>query len=234
MFQLQKISPDWSDRSCVVMASGPSLTPDVAHRVRMARWLDGWKVIAVNDAYRMLPHADILYGCDWAWWKHHNGAPDFYGQRWTCHSESPDVVDDKSLVADVYPLKFVRAMNGQGFSAGSDCIHYGQPQGSSGFQAVNLALLLGAQRVVLVGFDGHAKNGKHFFGDHPPHLNRGTDEGYREFAKAYPPDERIVNATPGSSIGVYRFVDLEEILRDGNVHRNRPIAHAASDRSCAP
>lgn len=215
------------------MASGPSLTTEVAHKVRMARWLEGWKVIAVNDAYRRLPHADILYGCDWGWWKHHNGAPDFYGERWTCHSTSAEFIDDKSAVAALYPLRLVKAQNGKGFSADPDHIYYGWPQPSSGFQAVNLALLLGAQRVVLVGFDGHARNGKHFFGDHPAHLNRGTDQGYREFAKAYPPDERIVNATPGSSIEAYRFVDLEEILRNGNVYRNRSVAHYPTSRTCA-
>jgi len=199
----------------------------------MARWLDGWKVIAVNDAYKRLPHADILYGCDWAWWKHHNGAPDFYGQRITCHSDCPQFIDDKSLVAHQYPLRLVKAANGKGFSSDPEHIHYGLPQPSSGFQAVNLALLLGSPRVVLVGFDGHAKNGKHFFGNHPPHLDRCGDEGYREFSKAYLPDERIVNATPGSAIEAYRFVDLETILRDGNVHRNRPVVDDRSDQNCA-
>lgn len=229
MLQPPRINPDWDGEPCFVVATGPSLTSAVAQKVRFARWFDGWRVLCVNDAYRLLPHADILYACDWGWWKHHEGAPKFTGERWTCHSQSTDFVDDKSAVTGRYDVRLVRAVNGRGFSGDPQYIHYGHPQPSSGFQAVNIALLLGASPVVLVGFDGHATNGKHFFGDHPAHLNRGTDEGYREFAKAYPADERIVNATPGSTIEVYRRVDLEEVLRDRGVHRDRPVADARAD-----
>ncbi len=231
MISPRKISSVWAD-PCVVVASGPSLTPEIAHRIRMARWSDQWRVIVVNDAYRLLPHADILYACDWGWWRHHAGAKDFSGERWTCHSNSQSFIDDKSLVAHEFDVNLVEARDGKDFSH-SDCIHYGRPQPSSGFQAVNLALLMGSPLVVLVGFDGHAKNGKHFFGDHPPHLNRGTDEGYRQFARAYPPDSRILNATPGSTIEAYERVDLAEVLRDRGLHRHRPVADGSANRDCA-
>lgn len=232
MAPLQKISPVWADRPCVVMASGPSLTAEVAKQVRMARWLEGWSVITVNDAYKRLPHADLLYACDWGWWKHHQGVPDFHGERWTCHSTSMEVCDDKSQVMGTYDLKYIEAVNKRGFSSDPSHIHYGIPQPSSGFQAVNLALLFGSPLIVLVGFDGHAQNGKHFFGDHPPHLDRGTDQGYREFSKAFVANDRIVNATPGSTIGVYARVDLETVLRDGSPHRHRPVADAGADQRC--
>lgn len=233
MVSPQKISRCWEGRSCVVAASGPSLTPTVAHAVRMARWLNGWNVLCVNDAYRLLPHADMLYSCDWGWWKHHQGAKSFDGTRWTCHSTSTSVIDDKSQVAGEFDVNLIEAADGKGFSSDQQRIHYGRPQGSSGFQAVNFALLMGATRVVLVGFDGHAKNGKHFFGDHPPHLNRCDDNGYKDLGRAFVPDNRIVNATPGSSIEVYKFVDLEEALRDDSVHRDRPVPDSRSNRDCA-
>ena len=226
MLQPQKINPVWADSPCIVVASGSSLTADVARKVRFARWFDHWRVLVVNDAYRLLPYADILYGCDWGWWKHHDGAPKFHGERWTCHSNSMAFVDNKSAVVGTYDLRYVLAANERGFSDDPRQIHYGLPQPSSGFQAVNLALLMGASPIVMVGFDGHAKNGKHFFGEHPQHLNRGTDEGYREFSKAYPPNDRIVNATPGSTIEAYRFVDLEAILRDRRPDWNRPVIDA--------
>jgi hypothetical protein len=49
-------------------------------------------------------------------------------------------------------------------------IHFG---GNSGYQAINLAFLLGARRILLLGFDmGYGKSGKrHFFGDHPGGMN---------------------------------------------------------------
>lgn len=225
----QRINPAWASEPCVVMATGPSLTSQVVHQVRMARWKNGWRVIAVNDAYRLLPHADILYACDWGWWRHHQGAKEAAGERWTCHGTDPSYCDDKSLVAHEYDVQLVAARIGRGFSQCPEFIHYGHPHGSSGFQAVNLALLLGSPLVVLVGFDGHAKRGKHFFGDHPPHLDRCDDRGYRDLARSFVPDERIVNATPGSSIEVYRFGDLEEILRDNRVYRNGSVTHAGTD-----
>ena len=214
----------------MVVATGPSLTAEVAHRVRMARWLNSWRVVVVNDAYRLLPHADVLYACDWGWWKHHDGARAFYGERWTSHSFSLNYQDDKSLVAGQFDLNLVEAREGRGFAETGEFIHYGYPQPSSGFQAVNLALSMGVAQVVLVGFDAHTRNGKHFFGDHPEHLNRSDDSGYRDLGRAFMPDARVVNATPGSSIEVYQRVDLEEVLRDNCLHRNGSIAHAAASR----
>lgn len=198
----------------------------------MARWCDGWRVLCVNDAYRLLPHSDALYSADWAWWRHHKGAPDFSGERWSCHGTSMSYCDDKSLVAHEFDVNFVEARDGRGFSDGG-YIHYGHPQPSSGYQAVNLALVMGAALVVLVGFDGHARNGAHFFGDHPKELRQCPDSGYREFSRAYMPDDRIVNATPSSSIEVYRFVGLEEILRAGSVYRNGAIPRSEADRGSA-
>lgn len=188
-------------------------------------------MLCVGDAYRLLPHADALYACDWSWWRHHKGAAKFDGERFTSHSTSGQFIDDKSIVADEFNVRLVPASNGAGFSTSENFIHYGLPQPSSGFQAVNLALLFGASRVVLVGFDSHAASGKHFFGDHPDNLRNCTDAGYREFAKAFAPHPRIVNATPGSAIEAYEFVDLEEVLRDRALHRDGSVAECGEYRN---
>ena len=46
--------------------------------------------------------------------------------------------------------------------------------GNSGAQAINLAYLLGARRILLLGFDMRRAAGtpSHWFGEHPPALNR--------------------------------------------------------------
>src|SRR6185436_11324743 len=119
----QKINRSWEGEACVVVATGPSLTKDIAQRVRMARWLDGWRVVCVNDAYRLLPHADVLYACDWSWWRHHQGAKAFTGERWTCHGTSAAFCDDKSLVAHEFDVRLVEARNGAGFSTDQRFIH---------------------------------------------------------------------------------------------------------------
>jgi hypothetical protein len=40
------------------------------------------RVIAVNDAYRLAPFADVLYACDEKWWKWHQGVPSFTGLKY--------------------------------------------------------------------------------------------------------------------------------------------------------
>ena len=212
-------------------ASGPSLTADVIRKVRFAKWLDKWRVIVVNDAYKALPYADVLYACDWAWWRLHDGAKAFHGKRLTSHSHSLSYIDNKSQV-DGFPVATVDARDGKGF--GTDCLHYGQPQPCSGFQAVNLALLFGCAKVVLVGFDmRHVDGRSHFFGDHPAGVRQTADAGYRDMAKSFVPDDRILNATPGSAIQCYRSIDLADALnicgQNGSVSRDWPEYQPAAD-----
>src|ERR1051325_7861339 len=59
-----------------VLACGPSLTQQDVGRCR-----GRGEVIAVSDAHRFAPWADILYSCDAAWWRHHRGVPGFRGER---------------------------------------------------------------------------------------------------------------------------------------------------------
>jgi len=220
----------WPDERCIVAAPGPSLTPEVAHRVRMARWTEGWRLIVVNDAYRRLPVADILYGCDETWWDLHKGCPEFHGERWSSHEQDPDPKqihgNDKGEAAVRYGLTLVRGQDGDEFSFCNKFIRYGS---NAGFQAINLALLKGCNDIVLVGFDmRHVAGLSHFFGDHPAQLRRTADEGYRGFARhferaarALPADVFIVNATPGSALKCFPILDLEEAL-NGSGWESRP------------
>lgn len=43
--------------------------------------------------------------------------------------------------------------------------------GNSGFQALNLAAVLGCRRIVLVGYDMHLEDGPHWHGRHDGPLN---------------------------------------------------------------
>jgi len=225
----------WKGEPCIVAASGPSLTADVVRRCQLALW---WRILVVSDAHKPMPWADAMYSCDWSWWRAHDGAKAFKGARHTSHSLDASLADDKSAVAHEFPaVNLTPARNGAGF--GRDVIHYGIP-GSSGFQAVNLAMNFGASRIVLVGFDYRFVGGKsHFFGDHQG-LRQATDDHYRDLARAFgPAPVPIVNATPGSSITCYPTAKLEDVLAtdfqwpDGRVYRDRAVTHGESDRVCA-
>ena len=204
--ELQRIKPRWLE--CVVAATGPSLTEAVAQRCQ------GLRVLAVNDAYRLMPFAEVLYCCDAEWWHLHQGCPGFLGEKWSSHSVRPLPENDKATTAEKYGLRLVAGRDGEGFSMDPGVIHYGS---TSGFQAINLALLMGAKRVLLVGFDMHSRNGRHFFGDHPaPLVNalryEGTVPEFRRAAESLPPGIEIINCTPGSALDCFPMVSLEDAL----------------------
>lgn len=173
-----------------VAATGPSLDPAKCRGF----------VIAVNDAYRLLPDADILYACDARWWDYHN--PQFKGQKWSSHNPSPRINDNKADAARKHGLHLVPGFDGEGFKLDFG-IHYGS---NSGFQAVNLAIALGARRIRLVGFDMH---GRHFFGDHPKELGNPDFPtfiaAFERAAELLPSHIEIVNCTPDSALTCFPF-----------------------------
>ena len=205
----------------------------------MKRWFENWRIIAVQDAYRLMPFADALYGCDEHWWHIHKDCGKFAGEKWSTHEDSGN---DKREVAEKYGVNLVRGFSIDTFSFDPEVIHYGS---NSGFQAVNLALLKGCRRIVLVGFDMRRVNDKaHFFGDHPkPCHNRSEYEQFiLRFKRAVPflpKDVQIVNATPGSALDCFPMQSLEEALadkagrQDGGVHRDGAVRHAAASTGCA-
>ncbi len=159
-----------------------------------------------------MPWADVLYGCDAKWWNAHKGCSDFAGAKWSTHSKESSS-DDKIDVGEKYGLHLVKGAAAGGFSIDPKVIHYND---NSGFQALNLAILLGSPYIVLVGFDMCHVDGKaHFFGDHPQGLHQRPEyESFvRKFDKAPAPDGvTIVNATPGSALRCYPMMSLEEAL----------------------
>lgn len=201
----QRISQRWSEL-VVVAATGPSLTLEVAEACR------GRRVVAVNDAYTLLPQADVLYACDGPWWRHHKGCPDFRGEKWSSHQPRQN---DKRAFAEKWGLNLVNGKDGDGFSLDDSVIHYGR---NSGFQAANLALLFGGNPVVLVGFDMRVANGmRHFFGSHPKELRNTSNyanwiKEFEKAAKRLPPHIKVINATPGSAIKCFPMMPLAEAL----------------------
>ena len=95
-------------------------------------------------------------------------------------------------------------------------IHYGS---NSGYQALNIAVLMGATRIILLGFDMKRVQGKsHFFGEHPKGLSNG--DGYGLFIEKFQtavdlPKEaaiEVLNCTPDSALPWFEKRDLREVL----------------------
>lgn len=200
----------------------------------MTRWLKRWSLVAVNDAYRLMPFADALYACDRKWWLKHK--PQFSGEMWTSHE--PHSLNDKSDL-QIDGLNYVAGTHGIGFSLNPSVLHYGS---NSGFQAINLAILKGCRFIVLVGFDMCRRDKAHFFGDHPEGFYTNSDRDFRAYipefemaAKRMPADLTIINATPGSALSCFPMMSLKDAVdrgeseRYGGVHRHRPEFDGRAD-----
>ena len=65
----------WPGATVACLGCGPSLNADQVVLLRGRA-----RVIAINDAWRVAPWADVLYGCDGRWWRKHGGVPGFGGR----------------------------------------------------------------------------------------------------------------------------------------------------------
>lgn len=177
-------------RTSICIATGASLTQEDVDFVR-----GKGKVYVVNDAYKLAPWADVLYACDWEWWKYHQ--PEFAGEKWTANEAAAGKfgLNHIKLSRDTWSNK-------QGEIGGG---------GNSGYQCLNLAILQGAERVILLGYDMHAKEKRHYFGDHPQALLRGSNynEWVRKFTAAAPMMQaEVINCTKGSALECFPKMPL--------------------------
>ena len=181
--------------TAICIASGASLTLEDVLFVK-----GKGKIYAVNDVYKLAPFANVLYSCDFTWWEYHKGVPDFMGEK---HTISKQASDEFGLILNPYDPKQ---------KWGKEIIATGN---NSGFQAMNLAYLHGASRIILLGYDmGYHIKKTHFFGDHPPHLQRNPafHTWIQAFNDAKPHiDIPIINATRMSALGCFDKQGLEEI-----------------------
>lgn len=189
----------------------------------------GHRVLAVNDAYRLFPWAEVLYGCDARWWSTVQGASECTGEKWI--STDRNRWQSVDSVAYQFGLKVIQGRGLPFFSTDPRFIHYGY---NSGYQAINLALLFGAAPLVLVGFDYRKVEGRsHFFGDHQKPLANTTNfaiwlECLDVASKKLPPYIQIINCTPDSAIESFPRGNLKEVL-DGLAESDRtgqPAGHA--------
>lgn len=95
-------------------------------------------------------------------------------------------------------------------------IHHGA---NSGYQAIGLAWHLGAERIVLIGYDMQRTGGKsHWHGDHPRGLSNAI--GVRGWARHFDPLARdlqaggvdVINCTIETAIDCFPRADLRDVI----------------------
>ncbi len=170
----------------------------------------GCRIIAINDAFRLAPWADLLYFADRRWWDGPQG-------------RQSDV--ERSLVARIVTCSdapgclHLRNTGIEGFEPAPGNIRTGN---NSGYQAIHLAIHLGVSRIVLFGYDMRVSGHQTHWGERP--------EGHtpEDFARTLvdlmlplfrglvrPLADRgieVTNASPGSALTLWPVVGHQEGL----------------------
>ena len=142
----------WPESTIAILAPGPSLTRADCDYARAK----ADRVIAVNGAYMFAPAADVVYGTDggkfWKWY------PSAIAHRAALKYCLTPCADPR--------VTELRYTGDSGLEDDRGGLRSGQ---NSAYAAVNLAVHLGARRIVLVGVDLSRGVGgaKHCHPDHP-------------------------------------------------------------------
>ena len=170
-----------SSKTFVCIASGPSLNQHDCDLVHAA----GLPTIVVNSSWKLAPWADHLYAGDLAWWD--ANVADLPGgpKRWTCTRQAS-------------------AKHGLN-------LHTAYGEYNSGLRAIQLAFQLGAERVLLLGYDCTIENGTHWHGDH-----KGTKNPDEALCRKWNAQHnrlleksQVVNCSRETALTAYRLGMLE-------------------------
>lgn len=216
--------------TAAVIGTGPSLT---MRQVEVAR-AKGFTLIGCNRVFLDVPDLDHLYGCNWEFWKTYAStmvACQLSAECWTSAAEAqthaPWVRYLEPVDAGGLSPRPERPLNDHAV------IHHGH---STGFQALQLAWLLGFERIVLLGYDmqyapdydgkrGHiGSTPRHYFGEYPRELqhwpSKSVENGkHVELVRLYGTvaedasklGVQIINATPTSALDCFPRVAIEDV-----------------------
>lgn len=139
--------PDWSDRTVVCIASGPSLTVEDCELIKNS----GYVAIVVNTSFRLAPWADALFAFDVKWWDEY-------------HNEVDEVFKGRKFGYSTPCIRY-----------GADSLfHEGwfHSFSNSGACAIGLAVACGSKKIIMLGYDCQKTDGKvHWHGDHPSRMS---------------------------------------------------------------
>jgi hypothetical protein len=192
----------WLDGNVVILASGPSMSKEIADTVR---YHHKYRVITVNTTFQLAPWADIFYAADQKWWA--QWWPDIEklsGMKVTCSDNRfPDVLQ-------------LRVSGKTGFDPDPSCVRTG---GNSGYQAIHVAAHTGAKRILLCGYD---MKGGHWHGRHADPLRNAGEDIYRRWLENFDTlapeleqrDIEVINCTPNSALKLWPFQPLEQAIED--------------------
>lgn len=199
--------PIWRGETCFILGGGPSLTAEIAERVK------GRRTIAINSSAPLAPWADVLLFMDDGW---------FQERREFVAAWPGMVVTTAPHSARQMPMKLIHGFTDK---FGPDGFVRVGP--STGHTAVGLSVALGVSCAVLLGFDMQPVNGR----EHHHNEYVGRKRNLAVYADEYIPAFKgwneqalargvmILNATPNSALMEFPFADLDDLLGLGQAQR---------------
>jgi len=222
----------WAGHTAIILGGGPSLTQDQFDTVRESCTRPDVHAIAINASYLKAPWAELLYFADAKFYDWHrlgvampglgmdaaavrNAFRSFPGQRCSILHNVGRIDDDS--------IHLLRNLHGTGNTRGADLISLDPEKiatgRNSGYQALNISILAGAAKVLLLGFDGSVDQGgaTHWHGGHPKATPNSAYEMYR---RAFSEGEkavketgvRVLNCSPGTKITAFDRAELRQAL----------------------
>lgn len=208
-----KIPKIWPGRTVYILGGGPSL-----RSIDITR-LKGQRVIACNNAYRLAPWIDVCVCMDQDWpleRVHRQELPMFRGLKISAHKTHRDGRFSTFGFRVVCSTK-----TANGISTDPAVVHSNH---NSGAFAINVAVQLGAERIVLLGFDMRVVESEdNWHADHKPrdrNPKKPSNWPYNVFLERFPAiaadlkalGVECINATPGSALDVFPIVDPDEVM----------------------
>jgi len=196
----------WQGQDVVIIGGGPSVLNIPTS------FYAGKKVIGINRAFEFYK-CDIIFGTDrrWMTWIIEGKYGEEARERWaTCKGKKIILRGSKYPVKEKDIVVFDPYKTASTFSTS---LEEGLTRYSnSGIPALNLAILLGAKRIFLVGFDCQkTENGmqNHFHSGHPEKQKDNVFEAFiksfKQFAPLVPKDIEVFNMNPKSGIKDFPF-----------------------------
>lgn len=144
-------------RTFVCVGSGPSLCDEDTDYLESVH--NNCYIIAANRAFEKIKNPDVCYSADILWWRQYHYRVPPKSLKYSLSGVSERL--SKWDIDDVLGVLWTKIRSG---THDQEIFH----GGNSGQHTVDLARILGAKKIILLGFDfQHTGGKKHFHDDYP-------------------------------------------------------------------
>lgn len=154
----------------------------------------GHEIIAVNNSWELVPGCSHIFAADLTWWMKYHNWIGIGANRWT----------QSKTAHHRYGLKL--------FNPDTDGTF------NSGQRAIQLAVHLGAGRVLLLGYDASLENVTHWHGEHPDGMHNPDVKEVTQWKKDFSllnkilPGVEIINCSRHTALTCFERKNLEAAL----------------------